>query len=192
MKSVKQPRSVAHGFPRLRLLVVAGLSCLLLTPIAPIFLPHTGAPIQADVILVLGPPEPSRIALAEDLLSEGYSERLVVSASDTGGPYFLQTLPICNESHDFKVLCAQSQPFTTQGEVGLLNDLAERNGWDTAIVITFTPHVSRTQLYLDRCFKGTAHVVADDRPLTPAEAAYEYVYQTGAFTKAFLSTSGCA
>lgn len=173
-------------------LIAGAIVLLILWPVAYIFAPLPSEARHADVIMVLGPPTTERLDLAQSLIASGYSDNLIVSASAYGGPYFMERLPICSEDQDFNVFCTQSEPFTTQGEVGLLDAVAEAHGWDTAIVITFAPHVNRTRLYLERCFQGSASVLADSTELRPTEVLYEYVYQVGATAKALTSNRGCS
>ena len=68
--------------------------------------------------------------------------------------------------------------------------MAAEHGWTSATVITFTPHVTRTRLLMQRCFAGTLRVAADTTPLPLAEWAGQYFYQTGAFVKVALNP-GC-
>lgn len=124
-------------------------------------------------------------------MSAGYSENLLISTPEFGWRYRAEGIGLCTVPQEFSVTCLQSDPFTTQGEVGALEKISLERGWETAILITFKPHVTRTQLYLDRCFSGDAEVIYDDAPITTRGAVYQYGYQTGAFAKAFTQTRGC-
>lgn len=119
---------------------------LALIPVSTIYAPTRDTPRPVDVIMVLGPPEQTRIDTALALIEEGYSENLVISASNSAGPNGIWKNPLCTKPQTFWVHCEQSDPFTTQDEVGMLNAIADENGWDSAIFITFTPHISRTRL----------------------------------------------
>ncbi|MGO2748727.1 MAG: YdcF family protein [Pseudoclavibacter sp.] len=142
--------------------------------------------------MVLGPATDSRLALAEQLLDEGLSERLIISAAHHGSGHTIPEIGLCSRATEWRITCKQSDPFTTQGEVGMLEQQAKKNGWSSAIIITDTPHVERTRLYASRCFTGTATVVSDESELNFGGTLGEYFYQAGAFAKAFLVTPGCS
>jgi hypothetical protein len=156
----------------------------------PLFvMPAASQPGKADVIYVIGPPNPTRRDLAEKLVDEGYSDTVVFSVPSTG-PQSADRLAACNGEFPYPVTCDTPSPFTTQGEARYLKEKAEENGWTSAIVITWTPHVTRTQLIFDRCFDGDLMVVEDPVDFGPRQWITQYVYQTGAFVKA-LVTPGC-
>lgn len=173
-------------------LVLVGLAVLLAWPIAPIFTPLKITPQPSDVILVLGPATPTRLALADNMIEAGYSDFLLISAAEEGPGRSIPMTPMCSTPSNFRVYCKQSLPFTTQGEIGMLEALAQKNGWDSAIIVTDTAQVSRARLYAGRCFSGRAVVLSDGSPMSMADAAQEYVYQSAGFAKALLITTGCA
>lgn len=176
---------------RARPLVVALFACLLFAPVDSVFFPTRSAPIQADVVLVLGPASDSRLLLAERLIEAGYSDTLLISAAVSGPGRTPLIEQFCAKTKNFTVHCQQAEPFTTQGEVGWLERSASRQGWNTALIVTETTHVQRTRLYADRCFNGDAIVLSDETPLSPAELPYEYAYETAGFLKAALVSRGC-
>ncbi|WP_271985725.1 YdcF family protein [Pseudoclavibacter terrae] len=190
MNATKDNRPV--GQQSVLSLMIIAVVMLMLAPVAPIFAPLRAAPVPADVILVLGPATDSRLDLAERLLNEGLSERLIVSAAHYGSGHTIPNIELCARPGDRRITCKQAVPFTTQGEVGMLEQQAGKNGWTSAIIITDTPHVTRARLYAERCFTGTTTVISDEARLDVIEAVDEYWYQTGAFAKAFLVTPGCA
>lgn len=118
------------------------------------------------------------------MLDEGLSDTLLISVSDPGD------VGLCTEPAPFTVYCARPEPFTTRGEARYLAAMAAEHGWSTVTVITFTPHITRTRILMERCFNGELRVVADHAPLSAAEWAYAYAYQTGAFLKVALKP-GC-
>lgn len=146
--------------------------------------PRVDSPGRADVIYVIGPATPSRIELAEEMLDAGLSDTLMISVPDPAEH------PICDSHPEFTVYCRRPEPFTTQGEARELAAMAAEHGWTSATVITFTPHVTRTRVLMERCFTGTLRVAADPTELPLAEWAYQYLYQTGAFVKVALNP-GC-
>lgn len=173
-------------------LIILAVVLLLFVPIGPILFPPPGTAREVDVVLVLGPPTPSRLQLAKDLMDQGYSENLIISASTTSWYYNASRIGLCTADLPYSVTCEQSDPFTTQGEIGLLQRLSEENGWRSAIVITFPPQVARARLYADRCYSGTVEYVSADQPLAPLDSLGEYAYQLGGFIKAGTLTTGCA
>lgn len=177
--------------PICRLLVLA-LAVLMAMPVAPVFFPLRVAPQPVDAILVLGPATSSRLALADQLLDEGYSDFLLISAAEEGPGRSIPLTPTCSAPASYRVYCKQSMPFTTQGEIGMLEQLADKNGWRSAIIITDTTQVERARLYAARCFSGEAIVVSGDSRMSPLKSLQEYFYQSAGFAKAFLVTTGCA
>lgn len=146
--------------------------------------PRVDLPGRSDVIYVIGPPTSSRIELAQGMLDAGLSDTLLLSVPDP------EEHPLCDAHAAFTVYCSRPEPFTTQGEARELSAMAAEHGWTSATVITFTPHVTRTRLLMERCFAGTLRVTADTTPLLLAEWAHQYFYQTGAFVKVALNP-GC-
>ncbi len=91
---------------------------------------------------------------------------------------------------DITVLCAKPDPFTTRGEARWLEQQMHDQGWDSAAVVTFTPHISRARMIMDRCDTGGVAMVDVGEPLAPWFWAYHFGYQTAGFAKAF-ALSGC-
>lgn len=163
-----------------------------LSPLQPIYFPAADQLQTADAVMVMGPPEQSRLDLAEQLIESGYAKEMVISAGNSPGPYSIRSTQFCMEPQLFSVHCEQSAPFTTEGEVALMGRLAEERSWDTVIFITFTPHVTRARLYADRCFSGTAIVLTDGVEQPLRRLAVQYFYQTGGFVKALIANDDCA
>ena len=147
-----------------------------------VFPPSSELPKRADVIYVIGPPTEGRIDLAEKLHEEGVASDILISVP-LDGEQSAAELSVCQRSF---VTCAHPEPFTTAGEMMLLDS---RYGADaTAIVVTFTPHVSRTRFIAERCAEPTVTVVAAPTSLSPWEWLYQFAYQTGGFAKAFAQS----
>lgn len=150
-------------------------------------------PEQTDVAFVIGPPTDERMEVALEMLQDGTAGALMVSL-DEAETEWTEAQAACMGLGDFAgypVLCSKPDPFTTRGEAQWLAQEVEAQGWDSASVITFTPHIKRTQLYMDRCFDGDLAVVDSGESLDPWYWAYQYVYQTGAFMKAGLTYEQC-
>lgn len=154
--------------------------------------PDTDAPAPTDVVFVIGPPTSTRIAIAQQMVDAGLTSTVVVSVPPPGSgtpQYEASELPICSKPQAFTVYCVTPSPFTTQGEGRALQALAATHGWTSATVITFTPHITRARIILERCFTGDLRMVADRAPLGAARWLYEAAYQTGAFVKVFAEPS---
>ncbi|MCU1480128.1 MAG: hypothetical protein JWQ19_914 [Subtercola sp.] len=148
-------------------------------------LPATDAPVKTDVIFVIGPVTPTRMAIAEQMLDEGVSDNLAISES---GP-FNSILAMCNGHYAYTVYCQKPDPFTTQGEARYLRDLTAAHGWRSATIITSTLHVTRSRILMSRCFTGTLSMVADTTPLSIKQWLYQYAYQSAAFAKVLVDES---
>lgn len=157
---------------------------------APFFVfPKTDTESKTDVVMVVGPPESSRIAIAEDMIHRGLASELVVSVPSTG-KLSRSELTVCAEKQTFAVTCFTPDPFTTQGEARELKKLSVENHWTSATVVTATPHIFRARMIMQRCFAGDLDMIADRTPISPAFWAYSYVYQTFAMVKAAVN-QGC-
>lgn len=173
-------------------LAFVGLLCLSLTPVGPIFAPVREQVSPADVILVLGPATAPRLDLAREMMEVGQASNLVVSTTSGNERFGARKLQTCLQDQGYPVHCEQSVPFTTQGEVGLLQRLSDENSWESVIVITSRTHATRASLYLDRCYSGASVVVWPDERFTLASGVEQYLYQSGAFVKALAITNDCA
>lgn len=136
---------------------------------------------RADLIYVIGPVTNPRLDLAEELRDAGVADRILISVA-AEGPESAASFDICTEP---AVECAHPEPFTTKGEAGLLSQLAPEA--DDVVVITFTPHVARTRFVFDRCSEATVTVMAAEHPVSLAAWTYQYLYQTAAFMKSWLT-----
>lgn len=141
---------------------------------------------SADLIYVLGPPTPARIAAERSMREEGVADLSLYSvrSGQPGGP---QKPDVCDEAG---VACQRPDPFSTKGEALLLSEFAADHDVQRTVVLTVTPHVARTRYIFDKCFDGDVTVVAVDQHLSLADWIYQYAYQTSAFYKAW--TTPCA
>ncbi len=116
----------------------------------------------------------------EQLHSEGVADDILISVP-TDGEQSAAGLSTCQKAY---VSCVHPEPFTTAGEMSVLN---ERYGAGaTAIVITFTPHVSRTRFIAGRCAGAEVTVLAVPTSLDLGQWIYQFAYQTGGFAKALV------
>lgn len=163
--------------------VTAALACWVALGVTFYMNPEVDAvPSSADVIYVIGPPTEERIALARELRSDGVARDILISVPATG-EQSAENLSICQ---DDDVACLHPDPFTTAGEMGLLDSLY--GAGSTAVVITFTPHVSRTRYIAESCARTDVTVIAASTKLSVGEWVYQFGYQTGGFAKAFAQS----
>lgn len=156
-------------------MAVAGLAIMIPAYVYPA---AAAPPARADVIYVIGPPTEGRIALAERLRSEGVADDILISVPSEGEQSAAK-LSVCQERD---VTCGHPDPFTTAGEMALLNT---RYGPEaSAVVITFTPHVSRTRFIAAQCAEARVTVVDVPTSLDLGQWIYQFAYQTGGFAKA--------
>jgi uncharacterized SAM-binding protein YcdF (DUF218 family) len=173
-------------------LVVAGLVALVLVALVglPVYVFPTvdDEPRHVDVILVLGGRQDGREEYAISLAEQGFADTVLVSDSYGRPDDYMEA--VCGSPRSVRVICFDPAPRTTRGEARFLRDEARRNDWRSAMVVTFTPHVTRADYIVRRCFTGDL-VMVDYRPrLSIAYWARMYVYQTAGFVRAALQ-SGC-
>lgn len=143
---------------------------------------------SADAVVVLGPPESFRLAEAERLIAAGVAHQLLISVPTSG---FGQAEQICaHPPTGVRVTCFKPDPSTTRGEAEETRRLALAGHWRTVVVVTSKFHVSRARLIFDRCLEGRVEVVDGPQPISAGEWAYQYVYQTAGYLRAFLQ-GGC-
>jgi hypothetical protein len=140
----------------------------------------------ADLIYVIGPPTPARIAAERSMREEGVADLSLYSVRSglRNGP---ERPDVCNEQ---AVACQRPDPFTTNGEALLLSEFAADHDVQRTVLLAATPHVARTRYIFEKCFDGEVTVVAVDQHFSLADWIYQYAYQTSAFSKAW--TTPCA
>lgn len=145
--------------------------------------PPQSSPTRGDAVYVIGPPQPWRLELAEQLIDQGLASTMIVSTYDVDRPY-------CLAQHSFELVCIHPEPFTTQGEARAIRDLMAQRDWSHVTVITTTPHIERTRLRMERCVPDGIDVIGRSTGLDLGGWLYQYAYQTAAFVKAW-ATPGC-
>lgn len=153
-----------------------------------VFPPVDSVPDRVDVVYVIGPATPQRMALAREIVDAGAADHLLISLSpeNLARSGSIERFSDCNQPGG-EVTCISPLPFTTGGEAGALARLAAERGWDSATVITFTPHVLRARTIMRACVDGSVKVL-DSRERVPLDRwIYQYLYQTGAFVKLALA-----
>lgn len=150
--------------------------------------PRTSAPQHVDAIFVLGPPSANgRFDYATQLVAEGYTRNLVISA----GPYEDKSIKAAcrNGLAGASVTCFFPVPTTTQGEARKIRELVAQHGWQSVMVVTSRYHVSRARFIIGRCYSGRLLMAAPGGAISLHDWGYEFLYQTGAFAKAVVHPS---
>lgn len=173
LRRARWARRVVLGILTVFVIVVAAGLPLYVFPSHP-------TPVQADLLYIIGPPTPARIADAEKLRDAGVAERVLVSVPRTGDGS-AQALSYCERSY---VQCRTPDPFTTRGEAAMLAEYATAG--DEVVVLTYTPHVQRTRYIFGECADADVTVVPVDERLNLTRWAYNYAYQSAAFVKAWF------
>jgi uncharacterized SAM-binding protein YcdF (DUF218 family) len=146
--------------------------------------PAHDRPTKADAIVVLGPPKAqNRFAQALQLAEQGYASNLVVSVN-LSVPDIKRMC--ANPPDGLHMFCFNPSPATTRGEAREIKALAEANGWHRVIVMTSAYHISRARMIVQRCYSGDLEMVEARGHISPRQWAYQYLYQTAGYTKAFL------
>lgn len=162
-------------------------------------LPATDDPetVDVDVAYVIGPPTDARIKAAIELIREGRAGALLVSADveNLHGDWN-EARRVCSEDghadvpDDVETLCDRPDPFTTRGEARWLEEEMAAHGWESAAVVTFTPHISRTRMIMQRCDTGDISMVDSGSSMSARNLVQRYVHETAGFVKA-LVLQGC-
>ncbi|WP_156156200.1 ElyC/SanA/YdcF family protein [Demequina maris] len=154
--------------------------------------PAHDEPGPVDAVFVIGPPTDGRIALAQQMIAEGDTDTLVVSIhpGDVEREYTPMADTVCTEPQPYTVICGEPDPFTTAGEAAWIRDLATENGWESVGVITFTPHLSRTRVIMERCWDGDLRYLDSQEHIPASYMLQQAFYQTAGFLKVAFRT-GC-
>lgn len=175
------------GRRRWRRLGVATVTTTLVVALAGVptlVAPPQGPPGVADAVVVLGPPQPWRVAWARELVEQGRAGAVLVSVDDD------DRVPLCEDPGSLDVTCARPDPFTTRGEARWVRDEMAAHGWDTVTVVTATPNLLRARLLIRRCVPEGVQVVARRERLGLDRWAARYAWQLGGWAKALWSR-GC-
>ncbi|WP_280297711.1 YdcF family protein [Nocardia neocaledoniensis] len=143
--------------------------------------PRTDEPVRADAILVLGGAHDGREQLGLQLAAAGYAPRVLISNPYERSPMVNR---ICHGGYSFEVICFDPSPRTTLGEGRELARLGA--GWSRVIVVTFTPHISRSRYILGKCWTGELLFVDPKPHLSPARWTWDYAYQSAGYVKAWF------
>jgi len=142
---------------------------------------------KVDAMVVIGPPDDDRLDEARTLLARGISTQLVISIpayNFFGAKRLCATPPAGVTTH-----CFDPNPGTTKGEAEEVRRLAAQFHWNSILVITSKYHVSRARMIFDNCIVGRVEVVSAHKSISPTDWAFQYVYQTAGYVRAFTQPS---
>ncbi|WP_394277101.1 hypothetical protein, partial [Luteococcus sp.] len=145
-----------------------------------VYRPHLDQmPVEpVDALLVLGPLEPWRIEMADQLMAEGRARNLVLST-----PTLPQDLQYCRSDAPWPIHCFAPDPATTRGEAMGLKRLMAENDWTTAAVLTIDFHAPRSRFIFERCLGTLVPVVGRHVSSWDDQRPYMVAYQLGGYLK---------
>lgn len=153
--------------------------------------PHENKLERADAVVVLGGAfVDGRYDYGVTLMKEQYAPMLVIShATETEGASHWPCIdpPVAGTT----VHCFFPDPDSTQGEARTIRDYAQQYGWKKIIVVTSSYHVSRARMIIERCFGGQVMMTSPPASHSLGRMAYQYVYQTAGYAKAWTVATGC-
>ncbi|HTU08032.1 MAG TPA: YdcF family protein [Trebonia sp.] len=147
--------------------------------------PTTGMPAKVSAIVMLaGPGEDSRLAVAVRLAREQRAPVLVVSQGHLGygGPCPAAPAGV-------RTVCFDPVPSDTRGEAQFVGKLARRSHWSSVVLVTTRPQDTRARMLMERCFSGPVYVVTAGLPLS--NWPYQIAYGWGALLKAVALYRTC-
>ncbi|ELB87504.1 hypothetical protein Rwratislav_39420 [Rhodococcus wratislaviensis IFP 2016] len=143
-----------------------------------------------DAIVVLGGEHDGREDYGVNLAQQGVARNVVLSNPYWQGDPWMTAFCAINDPR-FTVTCVPPVPATTRGEAEFTRELAEKNGWNRVLVISWRFHLPRARYIFSQCFDGeiVMRPVPRDYNYSLAEWEYTYLYQTVGFIKAFVQGS---
>lgn len=162
--------------------------------VAAVGIPFFAAPAQdtllaaerADAVVVLGPAEPGRIRLAEEIAEAHPGAVVLISSTERNGRFVHSE---CGRSEPVPVVCFSAEPFTTAGEAVAIEKEASAHSWKEVAFVTSLPHVSRARRVMEQCTAVDVLVLAAGSPRAPSDWTYAYLYQLAASVKEVLTGS---
>lgn len=185
-----RPRATGAHARAVGVLLLSFLLCLWgFFALTKIYLPRLDPlPADVDVLMQVGGAAPSDALAARELAQEHGISDLVIS-DPTGVQRFHDAW--CAPLDGVRVHCFAPEPSTTRGEAREFADLAEDNGWESAMVLsTGREHVERVRLYFERCWDGDLSVNRPESPRSVVNHLKQAVYQTAGWGRA-MKTLDC-
>jgi uncharacterized SAM-binding protein YcdF (DUF218 family) len=152
--------------------------------------PVTNRLQRVDAIVVLGAPDvDGREIYGLELAQELYAPVVAISVESLRQHRL--NAPCNGGAVGVTVMCFIPSPRTTQGEARQIRAYAAKYGWKSIIVVTSSYHISRARLIVQRCFHGQIIMAAPSVRHSLLTVAYQYLYQSAGYLKAFFVTTGC-
>lgn len=149
--------------------------------------------VRSDAVVSLAP-QTYRLPTAQELVSDGVADTLVISYFDhdplnfssEGSSADMQLKAYCEAEAAYDIICFTPEENATIGEAYAIAEIAGEQSWESLTVVTDPTHVFRTRFILDRCLGGNhdLNVVVADREHSAPEKAWRIVYENAAFVKA--------
>lgn len=144
---------------------------------------------HADAIVVLGGHDYERYPYGLELALSGYAPEIAMS--NPAGSEDIWLTDMCrHQRYPFHVSCFEPDPPTTRGEAQEIGRLARAHHWQSIIVVTFRPHISRARYIISRCYDGELIMSDSKAAISVGDWAWNYLYQTAGYIRASLQ-SGC-
>lgn len=157
-------------------LILAVISVVLLNP-------PKYRPADADVVVVIAGATDGRHDLGRTLIQDGVADNLVVSnprgERDEAGD------DLCNGKglpSDTNIWCMKPDPTTTTGEAQTFEEIADQEGWDTAVAVTNRPHHYRVRMNFEQCTDVDTTVASIDY-VAQGRAPYHIAREIGGYIK---------
>lgn len=148
---------------------------------------------RSDAVVSLAP-QSHRLPTAQQLISDGVADTLVISYFDHdplnfGSGASVDAVPLhayCESEAFYEIVCFTPEENATIGEAYAIASMAREQSWLSLTVVTDTTHAFRTRFILDRCLGDDfdVNVVVAERELAASEKAWHIVYENAAFFKA--------
>lgn len=146
-------------------------------------------PLQrVDAVHVLGPALDKMDVARVQMQGSGAQTMVITVPADES--VLRQKLGCGDKGLPYEVICVSPDPMTTQGESMVLAQLVRERGWTTVAVVTYTSHVSRSRLQMERCVPADVVLWQKPDPDSMRWWAFRFVYETGAWAKAQV-VRGC-
>jgi len=147
---------VKHPFRWTAVVAVLLVAAAVLASFVPFVWPSHDRIGRYDAVIVLSGDRGERLDRALELVSRHPSAVLVLD----GSPDIPRAAALCQEHPGFAVVCLRPDADSTRNEARAAAKLAEERGWWHVVVVTSTPHVTRSRLLFRRCVKGSVVGVA--------------------------------
>lgn len=170
-------------------LLTASVSAVLVAAAFALWLiyPPKNEPARADVVVVVAGSTDGRHELGALLTRDGVADNLVVS--NPAGTRDRVGYRLCHGEgvlESVRTWCLDPVPVTTTGEARSFEELARREGWNTAVVVTNRPHHHRVRLNFERCTSVETTVVSIDY-LNWRWVPYQLLREAGGYLKFWVN-----